>query len=68
MTSSNREAFRELSGSRVIIFVVTPPGAAASNIKPTFNSTGIGNTKANNKANIGKRITCERTPTKKSFG
>ena len=37
-----------------IIFVVTPPGAAASNINPTFNSRGTGNISANTKANIYK--------------
>ena len=48
------------SANLEIIFVVTPPGAAASNIKPTFNSKGIGKTNAKVRANIGKRISCEQ--------
>ena len=56
------------SANFVIIFVVTPPGAIASNNKPTFNSTGIGNKKANINATNGKKMIWEIAPTKKSFG
>ena len=52
----------------VIIFVVTPPGAIAIKINPTFNSTGIGITRANIKAIVGKKKTWDNKPTKKSFG
>ena len=45
-----------------MIFVVTPPGATASKIKPTFNSVEIGKTKANIKAIIGKRISDTENP------
>ena len=40
-----------------ITFVVTPPGAAASNISPTFNSTGKGKINAIDIAIKGKIIT-----------
>ena len=47
---------------------VTPPGAAAIIITPIASSGGNGHTKISINPTIGKIITCENNPTKKSFG
>ena len=52
----------------VNIFDVTPPGAAAIIINPTAIGAGKFNIKAIPKATIGKITSCEKNPTKKSFG
>ena len=68
MAVSEIERATSPSANFVIIFVVTPPGATASNNKPTFNSIGIGKNKAKIKATVGNKQSCEIAPTKKSFG
>jgi len=52
----------------VRIFEVAPPGAAAISITPTANSGDKGHIKTKIKATRGRRIICEKAPTKKSLG